>query len=107
MGLARSTFYDEPVGEQSLAEARLVERIGEIAADWPCYGYRRITAELHAEGRRVNHKNVMRLMKENGLSVRPRRRYVVTTDSNHDGNFFAFIQLASIRIFLRSIESAP
>jgi hypothetical protein len=39
-------------------------------------GYRRVTAELHGEGRIVNHKKVikkvMRLMKENGLSVRPR-----------------------------------
>ena len=27
-------------------------------------------------------------MKENGLSVRPRRRFVVTTDSDHDGPIF-------------------
>lgn len=69
MGLARSTFYDEPSTSQSLSEARLVECIGEIAAEWPCYGYRGVTAELHAQGRRVNHKTVMRLMQENGLSV--------------------------------------
>jgi putative transposase len=31
----------------------------------------------------------MRLMKENGLSVRPRRRFVVTTQSSHDGPVFA------------------
>ena len=30
----------------------------------------------------------MRLMKENDLSVRPRRRFVVTTDSDHDGPIF-------------------
>jgi putative transposase len=67
MGLARSTFYDEPKA-QSVEEARLVERIQEICAEWPAYGYRRVTAELHAEGRIVNHKQVMRLMNENGLS---------------------------------------
>ena len=49
MGLARSTYYDEPAG-QPIEEARLVERIKEICAEWPCYGYRRVTAELHAEG---------------------------------------------------------
>ena len=86
MGLARSTFY-KPTG-QPIREARLVERIKEIAAEWPSYGYRRVTAELHAEGRLVNHKKVMHLMKENGLSVRPRRRFVVTTDSDHDGPIF-------------------
>jgi putative transposase len=87
MGLARSTFYDEP--EVPLVEeARLVERMREVCAEWPAYGYRRVTAELHGEGRIVNHKKVMRLMKENGLTVRSRRRFVATTDSNHDGPIF-------------------
>ena len=88
MGLARSTYYDEPAG-QPIEEARLVERIKEICAEWPGYGYRRVTAELHATGRLVNHKKVMRLMQENGLSVRPRRRFVATTDSDHDGPIFS------------------
>ena len=52
------------------------------------YGYRRVTAELHATGCLVNHKKVMRLMRENGLTVRPRRRFVATTDSDHDGPIF-------------------
>jgi putative transposase len=87
MGLARSTFYDEPQ-VQRVDEARLAERIREVCAEWPAYGYRRVTAELHDEGHIVNHKKVMRLMKENGLTVRSRRRFVVTTDSNHDGPIF-------------------
>ena len=87
MGLARSTFYDEPQA-QPVEEARLIQRIREIAAEWSAYGYRRVTAELQAEGIIVNHKRVMRLMKENGLSVRPRRRFIVTTDSDHDGPIF-------------------
>src|SRR6266487_2666447 len=74
MGLARSTYYDEPE-IQPIDEARLVEQIKEVCAEWPAYGYRRVTAELHGEGRFVNHKKVMRLMKENGLTVRPRRRF--------------------------------
>jgi len=84
MGLARSTFYDEPE-VQLVDAARLVERIREVCAEWPAYGYRRVTAELHGEGRIVNHKRVMRLMKENGLTVRSRRRFVATTNSDHDG----------------------
>ena len=87
MGLARSTYYDKPVS-QPIAEARLVERIKEICAEWPAYGYWRVTAELHATGCLVNHKKVMRLMQENGLSVRPRKRFVATTDSDHDGPIF-------------------
>ena len=87
MGLARSTYYDEPAS-QPIEEARLVERIKEICAECPGYGYRRVTAELQAEGLRVNHKKVMRLMREHGLTVRPRRRFVATTDSDHDGPIF-------------------
>jgi hypothetical protein len=40
MGLARSTYYDKPSG-QSIEEVRFVERIKEICAEWPSYGYRR------------------------------------------------------------------
>jgi putative transposase len=87
MGLARSTYYDE-VESQSIEDARLIGRIKEICAEWPAYGYRRVTAELHDEGRLINHKKVMRLMKETGLAVRPRRRFMVTTDSDHDGPIF-------------------
>jgi putative transposase len=87
MGLARSSYYDKPQG-QPIAEARLVERIKEICAEWPCYGYRRVTAELHATGSPVNHKKVMRLMRELGLSVRPCKRFAATTDSDHNGPIF-------------------
>ena len=69
MGLARSTYYDEPAS-QPIEEARLIERVKEICAEWPSYGYRRVTAELHATGRLVNHKKVMRLMQEHDLTVR-------------------------------------
>ena len=71
MGLARSTYYDEPES-QRMGEARLVEQIKTVCAEWPAYGYRRVTAELQGEGRVVNHKKVMRLMKENRLTARPR-----------------------------------
>jgi putative transposase len=87
MGLARSTYYQLPQA-QPIGEARLVEQIKAICAEWPAYGYRRVTFELREHGHVINHKKVMRLMKENGLSVRARRRFMVTTDSNHDGPIF-------------------
>jgi hypothetical protein len=87
MGLARSTYYDVPQA-QPIGKARLVEEIKAVCAEWPAYGYRRVTFELHEQGHVINHKKVMRLMKENGLSVRARRRFMVTTDSNHDGPIF-------------------
>jgi putative transposase len=43
------------------------------------YGYRRVAAELHRRGMVVNHKWVLRLMREdNLLSVQP-KAFVVTT----------------------------
>ena len=48
MGLARSTFYKEPCGE--LDETALVERMHAIRGEFPMYGYRRMTAQLRAEG---------------------------------------------------------
>src|SRR5215510_14600826 len=81
-------LYPSAEWRRSIDEARLVEQIKAVCAEWPAYGYRRVTAELHGEGRIVNHKKVMRLMKENGLTVRPRRRFIATTDSDHDGPIF-------------------
>src|SRR5260370_24071688 len=87
MELALSTYYDERKG-QPIEEARLIGQITEICAEFPRYGYRRVAAQLREDGIVVNHKQGMRLMKEHGLSVQPRRRYVVSTDSDHGGSIF-------------------
>jgi transposase InsO family protein len=47
------------------------------------YGAPRVHRELHAQGVRTSKKRVARLMRTAGLVARPRRRYVVTTDSTH------------------------
>ena len=54
MGLPRSTFY-ETQATQPVQHAFLVERIGEICAEFPRYGYRRVTAQLHLDGVIANH----------------------------------------------------
>jgi putative transposase len=91
MSLAPSSYYYRPKprsAEAVAAEAELVGRIRAICAEFPRYGYRRVTAQLKAEGRRVNHKRVSRIMGEQDLRVRLKRRFVVTTDSDHDGPIF-------------------
>ncbi len=88
MGLARSTYYHAAPRGQSLKDAQIIERIAAICAAFPRYGYRRVTAQLHRDGLLVNHKKVMRIMAEQGLTVRPRRRFVATTDSDHGGPIF-------------------
>jgi putative transposase len=55
-----------------------------ITDEFERYGYRRVTAELRARGLAVNAKKVRRLMRENDLNPRQRRRFVTTTDSALD-----------------------
>jgi putative transposase len=66
-----------------VADTTLVELIGQIQDEFPGYGYRRVTRELHKRGQAVNHKRVARVMRAHGLGIKPRRRFVRTTDSNH------------------------
>lgn len=47
------------------------------------YGAPRIHDELMAAGERTSEKRIARLMQEDGLIARPRRRFVRTTDSEH------------------------
>ena len=51
MEVARSSFYD--VASRDLADdTALVERMHAIQEELPAYGYRRIAAQLRAEGSR-------------------------------------------------------
>ena len=54
-------------------EPPLVGRIVALATRYGRYGYRRITALLHQEGWRVNHKRIERLWRQEGLKV-PQRQ---------------------------------
>lgn len=62
----------------------LRDAIQKIAVDMPVYGYRRITAALRREGRVVNRKHVLRLMREDNLLCLRKRAFIHTTDSEHD-----------------------
>jgi transposase InsO family protein len=85
MKLARSTFYyrKRASPECLKAEADLRDRIEAICLEFPRYGYRRVTEQLKREGLCVNHKKVLRLMKESDLLCRVKRKWVKTTDSRH------------------------
>ena len=61
----------------------LRDAIQRIALEWPSYGRPRITAELRRQGWTVNPKRVYRLLREDNLLCVRKRKFVVTTDSNH------------------------
>jgi putative transposase len=82
MGIARSTYYDQPA--VSIDDTALVETMVAIADSFEAYGYRRMQAALRHRGLVVNHKKIRRLMREHDLQPRRRRRYVATTDGDHD-----------------------
>jgi len=86
MGLSRSTFYDAPA--VVMAPDDILARIRAICDEFECYGYRRVGAALRHQGVVVNNKRLRRLMKAHDLQPRQRRRYVVTTDSDHDSPIF-------------------
>lgn len=89
MGVARSSFYAEAEGKPR--DEEIVAEIRAITDEFEGYGYRRVDAELRHRGFVVNTKKVRRLMKAHDLNPRRRRRFVRTTDSDHDGPIFPFV----------------
>lgn len=84
VGVSRSWFYareaDRPCQAQALALRAAIEA---ITLDYPGYGYRRVTKHLQRDGWAVNHKRVLRIMREDALLCQLQRRFVPTTDSRH------------------------
>ena len=83
--VSRSSFYrfDPEAKPTSDRDMELRDAIQRIALEWPCYGRPRITAELRRQGWTVNPKRVYRLLREDNLLCVRKRKFVVTTDSNH------------------------
>jgi putative transposase len=66
-------------------EPRLLKRIVDLATDYGRYGYRRVTALLHREGWKVNHKRVEHLRSQEGLKIpkrQPKRRRLWMNDGS-------------------------
>ena len=82
MNLPASSYYYKPKAKE-VAGKDLIARIEEIVEEFGRYGYRRVTAQLHREGIKINHKRVLRIMQDLGLTCKPMRRWIKTTDSNH------------------------
>ena len=86
MGLPRSTYYDAP--SRRADDAEIIATMMAICDEFEVYGYRRVGAELRHRDMIVNSKKVRRLMREHDLQPKRRRRFMATTDSDHDNPIF-------------------
>jgi transposase InsO family protein len=83
--VSRASYYrfEESAGSGSDSDMELRDAIQRIALEWPSYGRRRITRELRRRSWTVNPKRVQRLMREDNLLCVRKRKFIVSTDSNH------------------------
>lgn len=92
LGVSESGYYKyfsritAPPTEKERADIALAEEIFSIfQRSKGSFGSRKITYLINSNrSERINHKRIERLMKEYGLFSRTRRKYIQTTDSNHD-----------------------
>ena len=70
--------------EAGVKDIDLRDAIQRIALQWPSYGRPRITAELRRRGWRVGPNRVYRILREDNLLCLRRRKFVRTTNSNHN-----------------------
>jgi transposase InsO family protein len=80
--VSRSSFYYQPAEAD---ESDLREAVNQLAAQFPTYGSRRLAAQLRRAPYKltVNRKRVQRVMREEQINCRVKRRAIQTTDSKH------------------------
>lgn len=82
--VSRAWYYEQQSRpESSEDDVELRDAIECIILDFPGYGYRRVTHALKRAGWIVNHKRVLRIMREESLLCHLKRQFVHTTDSQH------------------------
>lgn len=82
LAVPRSSVYYQP--QPALDEAMIKTALLDLAAEWPTYGYRRLTFMMQRLGWKVNSKRVRRYMDELNLTGAPPARKTRTTNSQHD-----------------------
>ena len=86
--VSRKSYYAwlrRPLSKRKKENAYLSERIRTVYNHSKLrYGSPRITAELREEGFSCSRNRVARLMRKQGITARTKRRFRVTTNSNHN-----------------------
>lgn len=88
-GVSRASFYRRWQSKEPKAEqVALRDAIQRLALKKRQRGYRLVTQHLKREGWLINHKRVLRLMREDNLLCIRRRGFVITTDSDHSWKIY-------------------
>lgn len=84
VGAGRTWWYTRPSADEiEERDTALRDAIERIVLEFPGYGYRRVTKALQREAWDVNHKRVLRVMRNEALLCQLERRFIRTTDSAH------------------------
>ncbi len=87
LSVSRSAYYQWLAGVPSKREQENVALLTQIILIHEqsryTYGSPRITIELHKRGYRCSRARVARLMSKNGIHAKTKRKFKVTTHSNH------------------------
>lgn len=90
LGMSRSAYYDwlkkDCKGAMKKGIDRRIKEVFENSKR--TYGSPRVYQELKQHGVKTSKSTVARIMQRQGLQARPRRKFVHTTDSNHDYRVF-------------------
>lgn len=88
LSVSRSGFYrwkKRPISKRDLSNDKLLFYIRQIHAESnKTYGSPRMTDALRAKGIKCNHKRVERLMREQGIYAKTKRKFKITTHSKHN-----------------------
>lgn len=87
LGVSQSGYFawkDRPASRRQREDMVLLAHVRcAFALSNGTYGSPRMTHELNDEGVQVGRRRTARLMRENGLKARQKRRFKRTTDSEH------------------------
>jgi len=87
LGVSRSGYYRYLISLEGPAykeQLEIIKEIQSISKSYhESYGSRRMRHELQKKGFQISRKRTCKLMKEAGVKVRHKKKYKVTTDSNH------------------------
>jgi putative transposase len=82
-----SSYHRDPKESRADKEERDADirgKIEQLRVTFPRAGYRPLLHHLKRNGVRIGETRLRRILKESGLFIRPKRKFVRTTQSDHD-----------------------